>query len=447
MLKTEANEMISRVGPNTPMGKLFRRFWLPAILSDEVKSDGPPVRLRILCEDLIAFRDTSGAVGIIRAYCTHRLAPLYFGRNEAGGIRCPYHGWKFDVSGACVETPNVPEGAPDIRRTVGIPAYKVHEVCGVAWVYMGPQEAAPPFPKLECTTLPTGMVHNSRWLQRSGYLQGVEGEVDSSHISWLHKDFDQGKSALTFAGAALGNAAPTIELTETEYGFVYGARRNLGDEYYWRVTQWIAPMFSLIPLAPGVFQGGGGRAWVPIDDNHTTVFSFGFRIDREYTPEERHALFDSGAVFPPKRKKGTYTLADGYIIDTFLPEATKENDFGLDRQRQKEVNYSGIWCIHDQDRALAESSKPAGPNDPGIVDRSLEHLVGSDRAVAAARKRLLDMARKLEQGIEPSLPYLPEAFAVRAISVVCQTERFAALLEEFHGEARLPISRRESEEV
>jgi phthalate 4,5-dioxygenase oxygenase subunit len=439
MLKQEENEVLSRVSAGTPMGELLRRFWLPALLSSEVVPDSAPVRLKILHEDLVAFRDTGGNVGIVRAYCSHRLAPLYFGRNEHGGLRCPYHGWKFDVGGKCLETPNVPPGAPDIRRSVGISAYPTQEASGVVWIYMGPAEALPPFPKLECTTMPLEQVHNSRWLQRSSFMQGVEGEIDSSHISWLHKDFDQSKSALPFTGAALGNAAPIIELKDTFYGFTYGARRDLGEDYYWRVTQWITPMFSLIPIAPGEFIGGGGRAWVPIDDNNCTVFSFGFRVDRPYTDEERFKQFDSGAVFPPKLTRGTYKLADGYTIDTFLPEATQENDYGLDRARQRDVNYSGIWGIHDQDRALAENSKPMDRDNPGIVDRSLEHLVGSDRAIVTARRRLIDMALKLQQGIEPQIARRPEAFGVRAISKISRHKKFAELLGEFGSEARLPV--------
>lgn len=438
MLKKEVNETFSRVGPGTPMGELFRRFWLPALLCSELEADGAPVRLKILGEELVAFRDTNGEAGIVRAYCSHRLAPLFFGRNEDCGLRCPYHGWKFNVRGECMETPNVPADAPDIRRNVGIPAYAVYEAGGVVWIYMGPKDKKPRFPFIEYAHVDPGHHYAARWLQRTNWSQGLEGEIDSSHISWLHKDFDRAGSSMKPTGAHLADdAAPVIELQETSYGFTYGARRRVGEDYFWRVTQWMAPMFSLIPHAPGDFVSGGGRAWVPIDDNHTTVFTFGYRIDRPWNEKELK-LYESGALFPPRMHKGTYALPGGYVIDTYLPVASKENDYELDREMQRTVNYSGIWGVHDQDRALAESSMTIGEEDPGIVDRSEEHLVGSDRAVVTARRRLLKLADDLAQGIEPPMLAQPDSFKVRAISKICQIENFETFLKVFGGEAGIP---------
>lgn len=439
MLKKEANETLSRVGPGTKMGELFRRFWLPALLIEEVaEPDCPPVRLKILGEELVAFRDTQGRVGIIRAFCSHRLAPLYFGRNEDCGLRCPYHGWKFNVDGECIETPNVPADAPDIRKNVGIPAYATHEAGGVVWVYMGPKDRQPAFPAFEHGVVPAGHHYAARWLQRTNWSQGLEGEIDSSHISWLHKDFDTENSKKGATGAALADAdgAPVIELRETFYGFTYGARRTIGDDYFWRVTQWMAPMFSFIPHAPGPFASSGGRAWVPIDDNHTTVFTFGYRVDRPISDDELN-VYESGALFPPRMDKSPYALPGGYVIDTFLPVANKENDFQLDREMQQNVNFTGIWGVHDQDRALAESSMTIGDADPGIVDRTQEHLVASDRAVVTARRRLLRMAEDLANGIEPPMLSNPEAFRARAISKVCKIDSFDALLREYSDEARI----------
>lgn len=439
MLKAEANETLCRVGRGTAMGELFRRFWLPAVLTRELaEPDSEPVRLRILGEDLLAFRDTRGRVGIVRAYCSHRLAPLYFGRNEMCGLRCPYHGWKFDVDGNCVETPNVPADSRDIRKSVGIPAYATHETGGVVWVYMGPREKMPPFPALEYAHVPPGHAYAARWLQRTNWSQGLEGEIDSSHISWLHKDFDP-RSSAKGAGPQLADedGAPLIELRETPYGFTYGARRDTAQGYFWRMTQWLAPMFSLIPHEPGEFVSCGGRAWVPIDDNHTTVFTFGYRIDRPLNDEEL-ARYESGALFPPRMDAGPFQLPDGYVVDTFLPVANKENDYLLDRQMQRTVNYSGIWGVHDQDRALAESSMSLGGGDPGIVDRSQEHLVASDRAVVTARRRIVRMAEDLANGTEPQMASQPELFRVRAISKICTVEHFDRFLETFGAEAGMP---------
>jgi len=439
MLTHEENETLSRTGPGTPMGNLFRCFWLPALLSADMPApDSPPVRLRILSEDLVAFRDSNGRVGIINAYCSHRLAPLFFGRNEQGGLRCPYHGWKFDVGGNCLETPNVSVKSAGARNAASLKSYKTHEVAGVVWVYMGPQETPPDFPAFDHAGTPEGHHYSARWIQRSNWSQGMEGEIDSSHISWLHEDFDKKDSVRNSFGSQHGNdRAPKIEHRETPYGLTYGARRELQGGWYWRVTQWIAPMFSLIPHEPGPFVKCGGRAWVPIDDNHVTVFTFAHRIDRPWQEEELET-FRSGAVFPPRMTKGAYALPDGYVIDTYLPAANKENDYLIDREMQRTKNYSGIWGIHDQDRSLAESSKPVDPKDPGIIDRSQEHLVGSDKVIVIARRQLLKMAKDLASGTPPEMVARPELFGVRAISKICAIPDFETLMLEHGHEARIP---------
>src|SRR5579872_2353626 len=146
MLSHEDNAVLTQTDPGTPMGELFRRFWLPVMLSDELPgADCTPVRLRVLGEDLIAFRDTAGRVGIVDAYCPHRSAPMFFGRNEEGGLRCVYHGWKFDVSGQCTEMPNCWEGET-FKEKVRIKAYPTEDRAGMIWAYMGPAEKKPPMP-------------------------------------------------------------------------------------------------------------------------------------------------------------------------------------------------------------------------------------------------------------------------------------------------------------
>ncbi|WP_052710760.1 Rieske 2Fe-2S domain-containing protein [Pseudofrankia sp. DC12] len=438
MLRGEANEELSRVGKGTPMGELFRRFWLPALLTSEVEApDGPPVRLRILGEDLVAFRDSSGRVGLVSAYCSHRLAPLFFGRNEDGGIRCVYHGWKFDAEGRCLETPNVPAGAPDIRDRVGITAYPVREAGGVVWAYLGPKEHEPRFPGLEYAHVPPGHAFAARWLQRTNWSQGLEGEIDSSHISWLHRDFDRDTTKQKVTGAQLSaDAAPHIELRQTDYGLVYGARRDHEGQYLWRVTQLILPMFSLIPRGPGAFAAGGGRAWVPVDDNCTTVFTFGYRVDHPIDEDELASYYRSGALFPPRTQPGRYQLPDGYVIDTWLPVANKENDYLIDREMQRTANFTGIWGVHDQDRALAENSRGIGGTSPGVADRSFEHLVSSDRAVVTVRRILLNLADALRKGVEPAIVADPELFAVRAISKLSPLAAFDAFMAEYGHEMR-----------
>lgn len=442
MLSREDNELLTRVGPGTPMGNLFRRFWLPALLSSEMTPDSPARRLRILCEDLVAFRDSNGTVGIVDAYCAHRRVPLFFGRNEECGLRCPYHGWKFDVNGHCLEIPNVsvPRDTTVIRQKLGIKSYPAREAGGVVWIYMGPKEFQADLPQLEWTQVPPASRHVSRWIQRSNFMQGVEGEIDSSHISFLHKEFDPTELEAVHRGKDLAShGAPELTLHETDYGFRYGARRDLEGDNFWRLTQWLLPMYSLIPKAPGAYTHGGGRAWVPIDDHHTTTFSYNFRVDGPLTADEV-AVFESGEFFPPRLEPGTYKLADGYLIDTFLPKANRDNDYLLDREIQRTRNFTGIHGANEQDRSLQEGMESASAGSGSLVDRTKEHLMGSDLAVVTARRRLIKMARDLQQGIEPAVAAHGEQYAVRAISKVCDLKDFTEFEARFQADLSVPGS-------
>src|SRR3954471_11737553 len=165
MLTAAANEMLTRVGPGTPMGNLMREYWIPACLSSELKSDGEPMRLMLLGEQLIAFRDTDGRVGIMEHRCPHRCAELYFGRNEEGGLRCVYHGWKFSVTGEVLDIPCEPAGSPmRCNPNIRAKAYAVHEAGGLVWAYLGPQESIPPLPEMEFMNLPAENVYASKCL-------------------------------------------------------------------------------------------------------------------------------------------------------------------------------------------------------------------------------------------------------------------------------------------
>src|SRR5687767_1196057 len=181
MLSVQDNELMCRVGPGTPMGDLMRQYWIPALISSELPvNDGPPLRLRLLGEDMIAFRTTSGDVGVIQNACPHRGASMFFGRNEEDGLRCVYHGWKFDVSGACVDMPNEPAESRFKERILQ-PAYPVVEAGGVIWCYMGPREHQPPPPDFEWTRAPANYRHVSRTLEFCNYLQTIEGGIDTVH--------------------------------------------------------------------------------------------------------------------------------------------------------------------------------------------------------------------------------------------------------------------------
>src|SRR5262249_37654791 len=185
MISPQENEELTRTGPGTPMGTLFRRYWLPALLAAELERDGPPVRLTLLNEKLVAFRNTKGEIGLIDEFCAHRGVSLWFGRNEECGLRCPYHGWKYDVTGQCVDLPSEGEHGP-MRKRMKLKSYPCIELGGVVWTYMGPAESKPEAPGLEWAHVPAERRYVSKRLQESNYLQALEGGIDSSHVSFLH---------------------------------------------------------------------------------------------------------------------------------------------------------------------------------------------------------------------------------------------------------------------
>jgi nitrite reductase/ring-hydroxylating ferredoxin subunit len=410
MLSREDNDLLTRIGPGTPMGELLRRFWLPALLASELpEPDGPPVRLPLLGERLVAFRDTDGQVGVLDEFCAHRGTSLFFGRNEAGGLRCVYHGWKYDVAGRCVDVPSEPAGS-SLREKIRLRSYPVRERGGLVWVYLGPPERAPGLPEFEWLQVPAPHRRVSKWIQETSYLSGLEGEVDSAHFSFLHRWFDPSQLPMPLQrqGLSWRDPAPRLTVHETDYGFVYGSRRQVGAEgYYWRVNQWLLPTHSMTASPEPLL---GGRAWVPIDDATTWTFAYSYHPDRPLTEEEVSRI-ESGFFFPPR-----------LIPGTFRPAANRDNDYGLDRARQRATNFSGIWGVNNEDRAVQES---AGP----IPDRSREHLAASDRAVITARRTLLRLVRQLQDGIEPALPHRPDCYAVRPFDVVDAEEDFERLIE------------------
>jgi phenylpropionate dioxygenase-like ring-hydroxylating dioxygenase large terminal subunit len=423
MLSVSDNELLTRTGAGTPMGALFRRFWHPVLLTEELpEADGPPRRLRVLGEDLVAFRDSQGQVGIVDAYCPHRRAPMFFGRNEACGLRCVYHGWKFDVQGNCVEMPTE-SPTSNFKDKVQIKAYPTAEYGGCVWIYMGPPDRQPALPHLEWAMVPDSHRVVSRWLQECNYMQAVEGEIDSAHVSWLHAPLQAANSPFRgrFNDAILTDGAPQLTVKPTDYGFCYGARRQAADnQYYWRVTQWLLPTYSLIPAK--IFPRGG-RAWIPIDDTHISVIQYSYHPERPLTEAEIEAQKSRPEIAPAR-----YRLPDGVVIDICRDVRNLDNDYLIDRHMQRTENYTGISVIRTQDTAMTEGMG-------GIVDRSQEHLGTTDAAVIAARRRLITMARDLQRGIEPSAALQPEIYNVRAVDMVCPEGDFLRFMELYAEEA------------
>jgi len=423
MLNAADNRLLTQTNAGTPMGELFRRFWHPVLLSDELaEADGTPVRLRVLGEDLVAFRDSEGRVGIVDARCPHRRAGMFFGRNEACGLRCVYHGWKFDVHGNCVEMPTE-SATSTFKERVKIKAYAVKEAGGCIWVYMGPPDKQPHLPHLEWARVPAEQRVLSRWIQECNYMQAVEGEIDSAHVSWLHAPLKVADSPFRgrFNDAIITDGAPQLTVKPTDYGFCYGARRAAAnDEFYWRVTQWMVPTYSLIPSK--TFPRGG-RCWIPIDDSHISVIQYTYHPDRPLTDEESQSRKGSPQVEPVR-----YRLPDGYIIDICQDVRNADNDYLIDRDMQRTKNYTGIPIVRSQDTAMTESMG-------GVVDRRDEHLGTTDAAVIAARRRLLSMAHDLQNGIEPDAALRPEIYNIRAVDMTCKEDDFLRFMDVYAEEA------------
>src|SRR3974390_3041343 len=251
MLKKEQSDLLTRTGPGTPAGRLFRSYWLPALLASELsENDCPPVRVKLLSERMVAFRDSQGRLGLIDEFCAHRGVSLWFGRNEQNGLRCPYHGWKYDHTGQCIEVPSEPEESGYCKK-IKLKSYPLVERGGVLWTYMGPPELKPPLPEWEFAMVPSDRTCMSKRTQECNWLQAMEGGIDSSHVSFLHSGA-LNKDPL-FKGSKgnqynLADYQVKFEVVESDGGLLIGARRNAENgNFYWRITQFVMPCFTAIP--------------------------------------------------------------------------------------------------------------------------------------------------------------------------------------------------------
>jgi phthalate 4,5-dioxygenase oxygenase subunit len=398
MLSTENNDLITRVGSGTPMGDTLRRYWMPILLDWEVGTpDCDPVRVRILGEDLVAFKDTDGKLGLLAASCPHRRVSLYFGRNEGNGLRCVYHGWKFDVEGNCVDMPNEPD-ASNFSHKVKTPSYPVVEQGNVIWAYLGPKEHMPPPPNFEWTLVPDSHRGVTKIWQECNWVQALEGGIDTSHSSFLHNN-DMSDDTLLRSRST----APVLQVENTDYGYTYNSTRPLGDEgNFVRTYHYVMPFTQL--RANQVGRSGGyympkiaGHCWVPIDDENTMVFNFTYTWGEEPLSEPDKML----------RGTGNELFVDIDVANQFRSFRTRANDYLLDRYVQRTQTFTGIEGVNTQDRALQETM--------GIIaDRSLEKLGTSDRAIITMRKLLLEAVRTVEDGGSPR-GAKDEYYGIRAI--------------------------------
>ncbi len=293
MFTSEDNDVLSHVGPGTPMGALFRRYWLPALLSRELEANGAPVRVRLVGEDLIAFRDSEGRVGLLAENCPHRGASLYFAKNDDCGLRCWYHGWKFDIEGKCLDMPNEPPQT-QFKDRIRQLAYPCIERNGVVLTYMGPADKKPGLPELEWLLVPENQVYVSKRLQQCHWLQGLEGDIDSAHVGFLHgvetirraTEHDMTASRDWLAK----DAHPQLEVVQRPNGLLQGARREADEKnFYWRIGGWLLPCFSVLPGFPGDTPLGG-HAWVPVDEHQVWTFGVSWHPQRPLSAREAPIL-------------------------------------------------------------------------------------------------------------------------------------------------------------
>jgi phthalate 4,5-dioxygenase oxygenase subunit len=394
MTTQKENDLLTRVGPGTPMGELMRRYWIPAGFSHQLaERDAPPLRVRLMGENLVLFRDTQGRVGLLDERCPHRTASLFYGRNEEGGLRCVYHGLKFDVDGHCVDAPCLPP-CSDAERTsiqgeLQAKAYPCIERGDVVWAYMGPPELKPDFPDLEWTLVPESHRFATRHVQECNWLQGLEGGFDATHLTFLHGG-DAEKSRRI--------VATLYEVMPTDFGFVVGTGRDPGQgDVMWNVNVMLMPFHKIISSIPHA-----AHVWVPIDDENTMLYSVNFHPARPLTDKDLARETSWRGIHTENMPGSDHAIRN------------KANDYLIDRALQSSgASFTGMKGLGTQDCAIQESMGP-------IADRTAEHLLASDAAIVKIR-RLLRQTLKDHADGKPLPGMDPKSYRVR--STRCEAPR------------------------
>ena len=384
MLSAEDNDLLCRVEGDASMGRLMRRHWIPACLSEEVaERDGTPVRVRLLGEDLVAFRDTAGRIGMVGEQCPHRRASLALGRNEECGLRCLYHGWKVDVGGNVVDRPSETHQAV-LAKKVMHKAYPCRDAGGFVWVWMGAPREMRDFEPPAWAPSPGVNTSIVKIHVGCNWAQVLEGAIDSAHSSSLHST-DMVPAEVASAGATDGewlrpstDKAPTLQVQRTEFGFRYVAIRrplaNADTHDYLRITLFVAPFTVLIPpndrYKLSILN-------IPLDDANT-MFYFIAWSEGQGIAQEAWRAFCRARV--------------GVDLDAnFRRIRTRENNYLQDRNAMKHGSHTGIEGIPNQDIAMWETMGT-------IADRSQERLGASDMAIVQFRRIMVDAARKVRDG-------------------------------------------------
>ncbi|MFM1813638.1 MAG: hypothetical protein RLZ98_333 [Pseudomonadota bacterium] len=389
MLAKEKNELLCRVEGDAPMGRLMRRYWVPALQARDLVAGGAPKRVRLFGEDLVAFRSPDGSIGLIEEYCPHRRASMAIAKNEDCGLRCLYHGWLIDAEGTIVETPAEPADSR-LKERVKAVAYPVREAGGIVWTYMGPKEAEPPPMDFEFTGMPSSRVLIMQAREECNWAQTMEGVIDSAHSNYLHateirpkegvsKTVQGGEKDGHFARPS-NDGAPRLEVQMQPYGFRYAAiRKPIIDpetKKYVRVTLFVAPCYAIFPAPKG---WASMQMFVPIDDTHTMFYYVMWNYEQDLSDELRAHYFE---------KHGVRVGID--MDDQYRKVRNRDNTWLQDRDAMREGrSASGIFGINTEDFAVQESMGP-------IIDRSTENLGQSDLAVVHFRRLMLDAVERFE---------------------------------------------------
>jgi len=381
MLSAEDNEMLCRVEGDAPMGQLMRRHWLPVCMAEEIpEADGAPVRAKLLGESLVVFRDSDGRPGVLGEHCPHRGPSLFYGRNEEGGLRCLYHGWKFDVDGNVLDMPSEPQTSL-LPNRIKHKAYPAREGGGYIWTYMGPAEEMPQFQMPAWAPSADTRISIVKMHAAANWAQTLEGGIDSAHSSNLHASDIQAarvdggtKATANIWARPTTDKAPRFQVQATEYGFRYAAIRkpiaNADTQDYVRITVFIAPFTALIP-PNNVYNVALMN--VPLDDYNTMYYFM--------------AWSDTGPGIDQEAWRKFCAAQPGIDLDKdFRKLRNRENDYLQDRSAMKLGNFTGIKGIPAQDMAMWESM-------PAIVDRSKDRLGSSDLAIAEFRRTMMNAVK------------------------------------------------------
>jgi phthalate 4,5-dioxygenase oxygenase subunit len=415
-MQADLNEKLTRVGPGTPGGRLMRHYWQPVALVDEFDPvlvpemrHRPIKAVRALGQDMVLFRNAQGQWGLIDRDCPHRGADLAYGRPEADGIRCPFHGWKFDVSGQCVDTPAEPLGST-LPQRIRQRNYPVVERSGVVFAWLGePGTTPPPLPALDCFAAPGTHTFAFKGLWQCNWLQAFEVGIDPAHTSFLHRFFEDetldNAYGRQFRGASAGDVdgerwpmsrvmresvRPEIRFEPRQHGFEITTLRPLNERLmHVRVTHEIFPYTFVIPLSETITIT---QMHMPVDDTHTywvSIFtSFDAPLDKDTMRNQRLAAVD---------------------LPHYIPKMGRHNQWGFDPEDQRLRTYLGMGDIdiniHDQ---WAVESMGA------IQDRTREHLGTTDKIIMANRRLLLQAMDAVEQGLPP--PGIAQADIANALT-------------------------------